>query len=567
MEVITLKSSRAESNPFQNTEHPLRVAAYCRVSTGDDSQQTSYTTQKQFYTQYIQQHSNWILAGIYADEAISGTSRAKREQFNRMLTDAKTGKIDYIITKSISRFARNTVDTLTCVRDLRNLTPSVGCYFEKENIDTLDSKGELILTILSALAQEESRSVSENIRWAIRKKFQRGEPIVDLKRMLGYDKGENGQWLINEEQAEIVRYIYEEYLQGVSARQIAFALNQKGITTVMGKQWRADAVLLILRNEKYVGDLMMQKTVTQDFLTHKSLENEGLAPKYYIKDHHPAIIPRDVFDQIQQRFRNQKTKRRTAENMRGKPKHSLWGLRFSDAQGVMHTLHRCSYTTTVAGYTDYRSIAIRGLNPERLSERYYFSYPVWKADATIPGLNRKALSELAIQQSFMEMLYRLKAEYTQQGESSSLCKVFQAFVVQLDSVNPLSSDALRKIFAEFIMQLQKLPDANAAGKPLVICGLNEEIGTPDLLPFHRDIYETFVSNALVKGDSIIYEMAFGLKLTSYGNARTLEDFLGFRRINHGGREEILDALWKLSEKPICYHCREVKWTRPDLRKG
>lgn len=150
------------------------MAAYCRVSTGDESQQTSYTTQRRFYTELIDGKPGWTLAGIYADEAISGTSRVKRKQFNIMMEDALAGRIDYIVTKSISRFARNTVDTLNCVRQLRQLSPPVGIYFEKENIDTLDATGELILTILSALAQDESRSISDNIRWSIQKKFQRG---------------------------------------------------------------------------------------------------------------------------------------------------------------------------------------------------------------------------------------------------------------------------------------------------------------------------------------------------------------------------------------------------------
>ena len=183
------------TRPFASTEgreisvRRMRVAAYCRVSTGEDSQQISYATQKEFYTRLIQEREEWEFAGIYADEALSGTSRSKRVRFNEMMEDAAKGKLDYIITKSISRFARNTLDTLNCVRQLRRMDPPVGIYFEKENIDTLDAKGELILTILSALAQEESRSISENIRWTFQKNFQEGKPHVNLRRMLGYDFG------------------------------------------------------------------------------------------------------------------------------------------------------------------------------------------------------------------------------------------------------------------------------------------------------------------------------------------------------------------------------------------
>ena len=180
--VIPATKRSVESGGQIKKQRSLRVAAYCRVSTGDESQQTSYTTQRKFYTELITGKPGWTLAGIYADEAISGTSRAKRKQFNIMMEDAMAGRIDYIVTKSISRFARNTVDTLNCVRQLRQLSPPVGIYFEKENIDTLDATGELILTILSALAQDESRSISDNIRWSIQKKFQRGEAIVNLDR-------------------------------------------------------------------------------------------------------------------------------------------------------------------------------------------------------------------------------------------------------------------------------------------------------------------------------------------------------------------------------------------------
>lgn len=218
VEVIPATKRSVHNGGQLKVQSNIRVAAYCRVSTGDESQQTSYTTQKAFYTNLITNKPGWRFAGIYADEAKSGTSREHREDFNRMMADALDGKLDYIVTKSISRFARNTVDTLNCVRQLRQQNPPVGVYFEKENIDTLDATGELILTILSALAQDESRSISDNIRWSIQKNFQAGKPKIDLNRMLGYDKGENGEWVINPEQAKTVRYIFERYVCGQTAK-------------------------------------------------------------------------------------------------------------------------------------------------------------------------------------------------------------------------------------------------------------------------------------------------------------------------------------------------------------
>ena len=264
VEVIPATKRSVHNGGQLKVQSNIRVAAYCRVSTGDESQQTSYTTQKAFYTNLITNKPGWRFAGIYADEAKSGTSREHREDFNRMMADALDGKLDYIVTKSISRFARNTVDTLNCVRQLRQQNPPVGVYFEKENIDTLDATGELILTILSALAQDESRSISDNIRWSIQKNFQAGKPKIDLNRMLGYDKGENGEWVINPEQAKT-----------------------------------ASSVLTVLRNEKYVGDIEMQKTITKDFLTHRSTINKGEAPRYYVENHHVGIIDRSTWDKAQ----------------------------------------------------------------------------------------------------------------------------------------------------------------------------------------------------------------------------------------------------------------------------
>ena len=191
----------------------LRVAAYCRVSTGEESQQGSFTSQISYFKSVITNNPDWELVEIYVDENRSGTSRTRRQGFNQMIEDAKAGKIDHILTKSLSRFARNTVDTLNCIQELRNLQPSVGVYFQKENMYTLNRKYDFILTTMAALAQNESYSIAENIRWGLRKKFRNGVPQINLKRMLGYDMGNNGKWVINSDQAKIVRYIYRKYLR------------------------------------------------------------------------------------------------------------------------------------------------------------------------------------------------------------------------------------------------------------------------------------------------------------------------------------------------------------------
>ena len=277
----------------------LRVAAYCRVSTDDEEQQTSYTKQKEHYTTFINKNSEWELVDIYADEGLSGTTTKHRKEFQRMMNDAVDGKIDLILTKSISRFARNTVDTLSWIQRLRNLPNPVQVRFEKEGFESFDFGSEMILTIMSAFAQAESRSISDNVKWSLMQNFKNGKPTINLNRMIGYDMGENGEWLINEEQAKTVREIYNMYLCGVSAHRIAALLNDNGTYTINHKNWTAQSVLDVLRNEKYVGDLTMQKTITVDMLAQKVVKNNGIAKQFHIKDHHAPIIDRDVWDKVQ----------------------------------------------------------------------------------------------------------------------------------------------------------------------------------------------------------------------------------------------------------------------------
>ena len=276
----------------------LRVAAYARVSTDDEEQQTSYEAQVDYYTKKIRENPEWIFVEVYADEGITGTSTKRRKNFNRMIDDAMAGMIDRIITKSVSRFARNTVDTLTTVRKLKE--KGVGVTFEKENIDTLDSKGELFITIMSSLAQEESRSISENVTWGWRKRIADGKVSVAYSHFLGYEKGPDGNMQIVEEEAKVVREIYAMFLDGKTPSGIAAALTKRSVPTPAGKAtWQASTVKSILSNEKYRGDALLQKTFTVDFLTKKAKVNEGEAPQYYVENSHPAIVSAEVFELVQ----------------------------------------------------------------------------------------------------------------------------------------------------------------------------------------------------------------------------------------------------------------------------
>ena len=282
------------------------MAAYCRVSTDQLEQLSSYEAQVNYYTSYINNHPDYKFAGIYADEGISGTNTKKREQFNKMIEDCKAGKIDMVITKSISRFARNTLDCLNFVRLLKDL--GIGVIFEKENINTLDSKGEVLLSILSSLAQDESRSISENSTWGIRRRFEQGKVAVNHTKFLGYDKDENGELVINEKQAKTVRRIYAEYLDGKGPNRIAKELEDEGVPNWNGKaKWYESSIRKMLSNEKYKGDALLQKTYTVDFLSKKRVVNKGEVPRYYVEESHPPIIDKETWEAVQLEMERRKT--------------------------------------------------------------------------------------------------------------------------------------------------------------------------------------------------------------------------------------------------------------------
>lgn len=275
-----------------------KVAAYARVSTDHEEQQSSYEAQVDYYTHYIQSREDWEFVAVYADEGITGCNTKNRDGFNRMVEDALAGRIDLIITKSVSRFARNTVDSLSTIRKLKE--HGTECYFEKEGIFTFDGKGELLLTIMASLAQEESRSISENCTWGQRKRFADGKVTVPFGRFLGYDRGEDGNLVVNPEQAKLVRRIYGLFLTGMSPALIARTLTKEGVPTPSGKEkWYASSIKSILTNEKYKGDALLQKSYTTDFLTKKTKKNEGEIPQYYVKGNHEAIIDEKTFALVQ----------------------------------------------------------------------------------------------------------------------------------------------------------------------------------------------------------------------------------------------------------------------------
>ena len=271
-----------------------RVAAYARVSSGKDSMIHSLSAQISYYNHYIGNRGDWELAGIYADEGITGT-KEKRPEFQRMLSDCRAGKIDMILTKSVTRFARNTVTILEAARELKAL--GIDIYFEKEDIHTLSADGELMLTLLASFAQEESWSASENMKWRIRKKFERGH--LANACMLGY-RLKDGILQIVPEEAKTVRQIFHDYLSGMGRNAIVKKLIRMNTPTRTGRPWNETTIYGILRNEAYTGNLLLQKTYKSDHITKKCIQNRGELPMYYVENAHEAIINKDIFEQVQQ---------------------------------------------------------------------------------------------------------------------------------------------------------------------------------------------------------------------------------------------------------------------------
>lgn len=273
-----------------------KVCAYARVSTDSDKQGESLENQVTYYENLISLNPNYAYVGVFADRGITGT-KDNRPEFQRMLNLCREGEIDLIITKSVSRFARNTTIVLEVVRELKDI--GVEVRFEKENINTLSGDGELMLTVLSSFAEEESRSVSENLKWRYRKKFENGELAINTSRFLGYDKDGYGDLVINIKEAEIVKRIYTEYLSGKGCFKIAKLLNSEGILTVTGSKWYESSVLEILKNEKYKGDAILQKTYIQDHLSKKKKKNKGEMDSFYIEDNHSPIVTKEDWEQVQ----------------------------------------------------------------------------------------------------------------------------------------------------------------------------------------------------------------------------------------------------------------------------
>ena len=308
----------------------LRVAAYCRVSTELEQQQSSYDIQIEYYTRHIMQNPNWIFAGVFADDGRSATNTFRRDDFNQLMNQCMKGKVDMVITKSISRFARNTVDCISWVRKLRE--KNVAVYFEKENLNTLDDSTEMILTILSSQAQEESRAISTNVKWGDARKFEKGESTG--QRSYGFRKAPTGEMCIVEEEAAVIRNMARWFLDGDSLERIKHRLEDAGIETTTGKKtWSTGTIYNILTNEKIMGDVLLQKTFTADYLTKRRVKNSGQQKQYYVKNHHEAVIPKTVYYKIQEEIARRSSLKK-AGTRKGKTAQGVYSSKYA-LTGIM----------------------------------------------------------------------------------------------------------------------------------------------------------------------------------------------------------------------------------------
>ena len=312
MKIVVIPAKSQEE--IKKAAKCLKVAAYCRVSTDEEEQKNSYQAQIEYYTDKINKNPEWQMAGIFADEGITGTQAKKRPEFLKMIRLCRQGKIDMILTKSFSRFARNTVDSLDYIRELRTL--GIAVISEKENINTLTAESEMLITIMSCFAQAESESISKNVSWGVRQSFKNGNVPIQYAKLLGYKKGENGLPEIIPEEAEIVKEIFRSYLDGMSLRQIADSLNDRAVKTKHKQTtWQPEIVKSILVNEKYTGDALLQKTYITDCITKKTRKNNGELPMYLVKNHHEPIVSRADFNRVQEEMARRSAKRVIADKL------------------------------------------------------------------------------------------------------------------------------------------------------------------------------------------------------------------------------------------------------------
>ena len=461
----------------RNCNGKMRVAAYCRVSTDSEEQLNSYEAQKTYYTQKIQDSPDWEMAGIYADEGISGTSLKKRTQFNKMITACKRGRIDLIITKSLSRFARNTVDCLDTVRLLK--ANGIGVYFEKENINALTESSEFLVTLFSGFAQAESESLSKNVTWGKEKSAKAGKVTFQYKKMLGYRKGADGQPEIVPEEAEIIRRIYHRYLDGCTLGKIKKELDEDGIPTAQGVEcWSSAIIHNILTNEKYIGDALLLKTYVTDCITKKVKKNMGERPMYYVENDHPAIISRELFDLVQKEMTRRSSKRKVLQKS-GKTELGKYSGKYALTELLVCGECGSPYKRVTWARNGKKRIVWRCVSRLEFGTKYCQHSPTLDESrlhsAILAAMNDYAAVRQEICPDVLAMAEEAKQALTQAGAKLLTLKR------RLDEVSREQSDLLDLLLANMAdadlnARMKALTDEKASLKEQILEAQQEEIG-------------------------------------------------------------------------------------------
>ena len=499
MEATTTLDRRVRVIPATKTQGAIhsthdgkkRVAAYCRVSTDSEEQLNSYEAQKSYYTQKIEESPDWEMAGIYADEGISGTSMKKRTEFKKMITACKRGHIDLIITKSLSRFARNTVDCLETVRLLK--ANGIGVYFEKENINTLTESSEFLITLFSGFAQAESESLSKNIAWGKQKSAEAGKVDFQYKKMLGYRKGVDGQPEIVPEEAEIIRRIYRRYLAGCSLGQIKQELEQDNIPTAQKvERWSSAVVHNILTNEKYMGDALLQKTYITDCITKKVKKNMGERPMYYVENNHPAIIPRETFDQVQKEMTRRSSKRKVLQKS-GKTELGKYSGKYALTELLVCGECGSPYKRVTWARNGKKRIVWRCVSRLEFGTKYCHNSPTLDEsrlhNAILAAMNEYAAIRQEVCPDVLAMVEEAKRAMSQAGAMLLELKK------RMDAVSQEQSDVLDRLLAnmadaELNARMKALTDEKEALKAQILKVQQKEVSMAEQAAKRQQMWDS-----------------------------------------------------------------------------
>ena len=501
MEATTTLDRRVRVIPATKTQGAIhsthdgkkRVAAYCRVSTDSEEQLNSYEAQKSYYTQKIADSPDWEMAGIYADEGISGTSMKKRTEFKKMITACKRGRIDLIITKSLSRFARNTVDCLETVRLLK--ANGIGVYFEKENINTLTESSEFLITLFSGFAQAESESLSKNVAWGWRKSAEAGNVYFQYKRMLGYRKGADGQPEIVPEEAEIIRRIYRRYLAGCSLGQIKQELEQDNIPTAQKvERWSSAVIHNILTNEKYMGDALLQKTYITDCITKKVKKNMGERPMYYVENNHPAIIPRETFDQVQKEMTRRSSKRKVLQKS-GKTELGKYSGKYALTELLVCGECGSPYKRVTWARNGKKRIVWRCVSRLEFGTKYCHNSPTLDEsrlhNAILAAMNEYAAIRQEVCPDVLAMVEEAKRAMSQAGAMLLELKK------RMDAVSQEQSDVLDRLLAnmadaELNARMKALTDEKEALKAQILKVQQKEVSMAEQAAKRQQMWDSLM---------------------------------------------------------------------------